>query len=60
MPSVQDGPSSSLFSPMSLKGNVSLSESPDLEISNEMALALELAPSGACVGWVTTMTIHSA
>ncbi len=51
MSSVQDGPSSSLFTPLTLEGNVSLSEVTDLGISNEVALALEHAPSGTCISW---------
>ncbi|UCF60376.1 MAG: CehA/McbA family metallohydrolase [Anaerolineaceae bacterium] len=51
MPSVQDGPGSSLFSPITFKGNVPLSKLPDVGISNEMARALELAPTDTCVGW---------
>jgi hypothetical protein len=51
MPSVKDGPSSNLFAPLSLKGNVALSRLTDVGISDEMSAALEYAPSGDCVGW---------
>ncbi len=51
MPSVQDGPASSLFAPLKLKGNVPLSKLADVRISDEMLVALEHAPSGACVAW---------
>ena len=51
MPSVKDGPSSNLFDPLPLKGNVTLSDLADIGISDEMSAALEHAPNGACVGW---------
>jgi hypothetical protein len=57
VPSVKDGPISSLFAPLPLngvlpgRGSVSLSEVADLGISGEMSTALEHAPSGDCVGW---------
>lgn len=51
MPQAQDGPKSSLFLPVAFKGNVPLSELADVGISEEMATALEYAPSGDCVTW---------
>ncbi len=51
MPAVQDGPSSPLFTPVSLKGNVALSGLADVGISGEMSAALEHAPTGDCVAW---------
>ena len=51
MPNAHDGPRSPLFFPLTLKGNLSLSQLKDLGISSEMALALEHAPSGRCTGW---------
>jgi len=57
MSSVQDGPSSSLFTHVTLEGNVPLSGLPDVGISNEMTLALEHAPSGTCIGWGITFAI---
>jgi hypothetical protein len=51
MPSVKDGPSSNLFAPLLLKGNVALSRLTDIGISDEMSAALEHAPGGDCVGW---------
>ena len=51
MPSIKDGPSSSLFTPLSLKGNVPLAKLADVPISAGMSAALEHAPSGDCVGW---------
>lgn len=51
MHSFQDGPSSNLFTALSLKGNASLSRLSDIGISDEMLAALEHTPSGACVGW---------
>ncbi len=47
----QDGPRSSLFVPLTLKGNVPLSKLADVGISDKMSLALEHTPSGACVAW---------
>ena len=51
MPSIQDGPSSPLFTPLPLKGNVTLSQLADLGVSDGMAASSEHAPSGACVAW---------
>ncbi len=51
MPSVKDGPSTSLFVPLLLKGNVALSKLTSVGISDEMSAALEHAPSGDCVCW---------
>jgi hypothetical protein len=51
MPSVQDGPASSLFTPLKLRGNVPLSKLADIGISDEMLVGLAHAPSGACVAW---------
>ena len=47
----QDGPSSSLFVPLILKGNAPLARLADIGISPEMSLSLEHMPSGVCVGW---------
>jgi len=51
MPNVQDGPVSTLFTPLPLKGNVTLAELADAGISAEMAAALEHAPTDLCTGW---------
>jgi hypothetical protein len=51
MSNIQDGPSSPLFAPLSLKGNVALSNLASVGVSDEMAAALEHAPGGACVAW---------
>ena len=51
MTSVQDGPSSPLFVPLSLRGNVPLSGLAGIGTSDEMSTALEHAPSGDCVAW---------
>ena len=51
MSSVQDGPKSSLFVPLVLRGNVPLSGLADVGISDEMSGALEHAPRDACVAW---------
>jgi len=51
MPSIQDGPRSSRFEPLLLKGNVPLLELAEFGISDEMSLALEHAPSSACTSW---------
>ena len=50
MPSINDGPSSPLFTPLPFEGNVSLAKLAEAGISDEMAAALEHAPSGAYVG----------
>ena len=51
MSSVQDGPKSSLFVPLVLRGNMPLPGLADVGISDEMSSALEHAPSDACTGW---------
>jgi len=51
MPEIQDGPRSSLFRALSIKGNTDLSSLNGMGISSEMSKALEHAPSGDCVGW---------
>ena len=51
MPSVKDGPSTTLFSPMALRGGLPLPQLAGSGISDEMSIALEHAPSGECVGW---------
>jgi len=51
MPTVKDGPSTSLFVPLLLKGNVALSKLASVGISDEMAAGLKHAPSGDCVCW---------
>lgn len=51
MPSIKDGPSTSLFVPLLLRGNVALSKLTSVGISDEMSAALEHAPSGDCVCW---------
>ncbi|MDH4137718.1 MAG: CehA/McbA family metallohydrolase, partial [Anaerolineae bacterium] len=51
MPTVKDGPSTSLFVPLLLKGNVALSKLASVGISDEMSAALEHAASGDCVAW---------
>ena len=51
MPNVQDGPKSSLFTPLLLRGNVALAKLAEVGIPDEMAAALEYAPRGDCVGW---------
>ena len=52
MPSVCDGPASSLFTPLVFAGDtIPLSQISNLEVSDEMVAAIEHAPSGACVCW---------
>jgi hypothetical protein len=51
MSNVQDGPKSSLFVPLTFRGNVSFSKLTGLGISDEMSAALEHMPSGDCVAW---------
>ncbi len=46
-----DGPASSLFSPIGLKGNGDLHELSKHGVSREMAAALPEAPGGSCVAW---------
>jgi hypothetical protein len=48
---VRDGPATSLFAPLPLKGNVTLAELASVGLSDEMSAALEHAPRGECVAW---------
>ena len=47
----QDGPASSLFSPISFQGNISISDLSQLRVSEQLAGASENAPVGDCVSW---------
>jgi hypothetical protein len=60
MPGIQDGPTSSLFVPLAFEGNVAFAELAAVGISEEMANALEHAPSGACVAWGIPFDIGDA
>jgi len=60
MPNMQDGPTSSLFRPLPLQGNASLSKLDDLGISEEMAAACEHAPDGHCVAWGVPFEVGDA
>ena len=51
MPTIQDGPVSTLFTPLPFSGNVTLAELADIGLSAEMAAAVEYAPTGLCSGW---------
>ena len=51
MPSIKDGPSSPLFAPLKLNGNVALEKLAGLGVSEQMARAVQHAPSGGCVSW---------
>jgi hypothetical protein len=51
MLSIKDGPSSNLFHPLLLRGDVVIPDLTGIGISDEMSAALEHAPPGACVGW---------
>jgi len=51
MSNVQDGPKSSLFVPLPLKGNVPFFKLAETGISGKMSAALEHAPSGDWVAW---------
>ena len=46
-----DGPGSSLFVPLILRGNAPLTKLADIGISAEMSLALKHMPGGDCVSW---------
>jgi len=60
MVSTKDGPSSSLFMPIVLKGNVRISELTNSVVSEEMTVALEHAPWGNCVSWGIPFVIGDA
>ena len=51
MSSAQDGPSTSLFTPLRFKGNATLDGLAGTGISEEMSAALAHAPRGVCVAW---------
>lgn len=51
MDAINDGPVTSSFSPVALKGNVSLEKLRERGVSSEMQVALENAPRGECVSW---------
>lgn len=51
MPSVIDGPCSSNFRPLTIKGNNTFSDLSKTSISKEMKEALEHAPRASCVSW---------
>lgn len=51
MPAVEDGPSSSLFKPIALEGNIDLAAIADADISEAMKAAARHAPTGRCVCW---------
>ena len=51
MPTIQDGPVSTLFTPLPFKGNVAVAELADIGLSAEMTAAVEHAPTGLCSGW---------
>ncbi|MCP4515965.1 MAG: hypothetical protein GY824_12155, partial [Delftia sp.] len=53
----KDGPISPLFTPLALQGNTTLAALADAGVSDEMAAALEHAPSGDCVAWGIPFTI---
>ena len=46
MPRIQDGPFSTLFTPLQVKGTLTLLELADIGVSTEMALAQDSAPTG--------------
>ena len=61
MPSAIDGPSTSLFSPVRLRGNLRLSDlTSSRAVSKEMRAAAEQAPGGNCVAWGIPFTIGRA
>jgi len=51
MPSINDGPASSLFRAIPLDGGTPRAELPSVGISEQMAEALDHAPTGACVSF---------
>ena len=51
MPTIQDGPFSSLFAPVSILHANKLTALADSGLSETMVTAAEQAPSGNCVGW---------
>ncbi|MHB9022601.1 MAG: CehA/McbA family metallohydrolase [Armatimonadota bacterium] len=51
MPEYIDGPASSLFTPLPLRGNAEISTLEDCRVSEKMIAALAFAPVGNCVCW---------
>jgi len=60
MPSIQDGPESSLFRPLKLKGNVRLADLAGAGVSRQMSEAIAHAPSGRCVFWGIPFDVNRA
>ncbi|HUU22139.1 MAG TPA: CehA/McbA family metallohydrolase [Phycisphaerae bacterium] len=55
-----DGPSSNLFTPLPLRGKVSLTDLAAAGVSPQMAEAADRAPTGACTAWGIPLTIGKA
>lgn len=51
MPGINDGPSSPLWTPIALRGNVRFADLPAAGLSEQMAAALPHAPTGRCTAW---------
>ena len=51
MPPVKDGPASSLFTPLALRGNAGFAKLAAAGVSKEMVRVADFAPTGQCVGW---------
>lgn len=59
MPIVKDGPFSTQFTALPLRGNVAGADLAGAGITEEMAAALEHAPIGSCTGWGIPFEIGS-
>ena len=51
MSAIQDGPQTSLFTPLNIRGNKAFSDLLDCDLSDEMKAGLAHAPQGDCVAW---------
>ncbi len=51
MSKIKDGPASSLFTPLTIKGNAKLPELEGIQVSETLKSAISYAPTGACISW---------
>jgi len=51
MPEFHDGPASSLFTPLVIRGNVKFADLAESGLPEDMRRAVPYAPHGDCVGW---------
>ena len=60
MPAFKDGPSTPLFTPVPLKGNIPLQDLAQAKVSDAMQSCAPHAPTGACTGWGIPFRVRKA